>query len=336
MALHVNRFSDAELVDIYREVLGSLEKYKNDLSHILRYWDNEYIVPKEIEKITKSLVKGKYVIDKWQCLFDAHTNEVLAEVAYREWNSYILDLPNNQTIPLYAEKNRAGLHLFEWNEQMYNELPESWNTYRHTITQAHDIECFSFLDFDHHKEWWVMLHKILNAFHDQPEMFKGDVVYDAKHSWNESDEVDYAREIIEEMNLSTGKKDFLLELYSVADDKTSFFKFYERMRYLKDAVNVFEHKKLWHNYNNPDALVYNVLANQIPRFDDQLTTLQGITIDHALDLVSVQNFLQTYKESFDCMFAHLDAVWYISQKAPLDEKFQEARRVWGELREKIE
>ena len=181
-----------------------------------------------------------------------------------------------------------------------------------------------------------MLHRILNAFHDQPEMFKGDVVYDAKNSWNESDEVDYARDIINAMNLSIGKKEFLLELYSVADDKTSFFKFYERMRYLKDAVNVFEYKKLWHNYNNPDALVYNVLANQIPRFDDQLTTLQGTKIDRALDLVSVQNFLQDHRESFDRMFAHIDTVGYVSQKASLDEKFQEACRVWSDLREEIE
>lgn len=336
MALHVNRFSDHELVDIYREVLGSLEKHKNDLSHILRYWDNEYVVPHEIEKITKALVKQKYIIDKGQSLYDAHTNEALADVMYKQWGIYILALPNDQKIQLSVDKDRFGLHMFEWNEQRYNKLPESGNTYRHTITQAHDIECFSFLDFDHHKEWWLMLHRILNAFHDQPEMFKGDVVYDAKHSWNESDEIDYAREIIDAMDISTGKKEYLLELYSVADDKTSFFKFYERMRYLKDAVNVFHHQKLWHNYNNPDALVYNVLANQIPRFGDQLTTLQGKKVDRALDLVSVQNFLQDYKESFDSLFAHLDTVGYVSQKASLDEKFQEARRVWSELREEVD
>jgi hypothetical protein len=60
MNIDINRFSDRELVEIYTEVLRSLDKHKQELVHTLRYRDNGYIVPEKIEKMLKALVKKQY------------------------------------------------------------------------------------------------------------------------------------------------------------------------------------------------------------------------------------------------------------------------------------
>jgi len=276
-----------------------LEENKQPLLQVLRYRDEWWFVPQEIEEKVKHQVKN------------FHNLEPLEDV---------IIIPRTTSFDQYWSHREIS---YQW--KTYEDLMWSWNTYNHTISQYKQIEQRTLQDV----KAWLLTNKeskmllALNYIHDIVEKYKWDVVQNKKTEEQRSEEWNLTHQIIDEQNRTVQEKDFMKYIFS-KDHKKSLFKLYERMMYIIDIKHLIDHEN---KYNNSRTLVWYLLSNQFPRFLESFEFLDG-TVLPAYEIESFKRHFSKYRDTITQAFeltkdsakSHHSYPWY-----------EEAKRIWENI-----
>lgn len=296
-----------DLDELENKVIKLLDEYKYPLIQVLRYRDESWFVPKEIE------IPVKYIIKRFHHI---RNNEeftyTLKDFSFTKDADSLFTLSiNGQTSPLEVkiiQKDQPDskywsyrrIH-YQWN--IYEELNLSGNTYNHTLSQLEKVRERSQTDV----ESWILTTEewkeitIRNYFHDIPEHKKWDVICSSKTDEHSQDEDIIAEEIIIAQNWSEGEKAKIREFSNIFD-KESLFKLYEIMFYIFDIHNMIQDKS---KHNDSSYLAWATLGYQFPRFIKDYKLPNGKTI-YWLDVPSCAKHLREHISIIDQSFAHVD------------------------------
>lgn len=119
-----------ELENLKHKLETMLEVYREDLTHVLRYRGHGYIVPTEIEGITKYIKLNKRTLQVGDtCIFNHQGKDLCYRIIKHEKNGLytiqeIIDNESQPEISFYLY-NRGGLTYVEHDKKLYRELPDS-------------------------------------------------------------------------------------------------------------------------------------------------------------------------------------------------------------------
>lgn len=312
------------LGELEKKVIILLERYKNPLVQVLRYWDEWRFVPSEIEGIVKYIIKNFH-----------QTPENNIQISGIEYNIninnnffHVSDLSNGlkheitisrKDYPITNHGSYRNIN-FKWKE--YNEVSMSWNSYNHILSQAEKVKERSEID---QKSWLfsdIERHEIIirNRFHDIPEKEKWDVIVSSKTHQHRRWEDEIALSIIEEQSRHYNEKEKMKELLYLHDSQ-SIFKLYEIMFYVYDMEEMLNNK---HKYNNSIPLVGAMLWFHLPRIVKNYRLPNGKTI-YWLDIPSCFQHFAYNLDTIENIFSEVDKVWVADKWLDIYEGW---RSVW--------
>lgn len=314
--------------DIEHKVYDLLERYKDPLIQVLRYRDESWFVPQEIE------IPTKYIIKNFHSIPDntIHHHESMEFSIEREnWNTfYIYSTEQEEPYILNIEKNipsttpHWSYRKITYNEKIYEELLLTWNTYNHIRSQAEKIKERSDID---HASWLLSQQEaknlcIRNIFHDIPEYKKWDVICTSKTDKHRADEEIITQELLDAQTRNSDIKTYIQKL-SRLHTPSWLFKLYERMFYIFDIQTMIEQA---HTYNRSLYLAAATLWFQLPMYIKNYTLPNGNLV-YWLDIPSCAKHLYDHIDFIDNAFAHIDEIGILDSR---NNNYEEGRKIWNE------
>lgn len=255
--------------------------YKDELWGVLRYMFHGYIVPLEIQQETLLLRRHLHDLSD-QNNFQTSTGILSIEKIEELGNiSYITCSYGNTILEI-------GLELVQDNEwwkypttqihykdQTYRSVRYNGDVYNHMHHQQ------TFMDNKYLRptvdQWLLDIPQaqcisLFHTMHDLPEIVQGDVQYGEKTDKNCENEDKVIVDLIQQKkgNFSPSELHFCAELFKNLESPTSFFKWGEKLNYIKDAMEAFDGSFSVNNYhNNPMLLCYDILERNLPSFLDK-------------------------------------------------------------------
>jgi len=241
-----------------------LEKHKTILLNTLRYFGNGNVVPIEIEAVTKHHFLKNNIIEVWtEYLYEGLTfvytkieqkdNSWIYTYKHidgiRRWNTVSWAAKRWNTYTVERER-KENLLLFYYDNKIYREIPDAGNVYIHTKKQWEDLKRFLELD----KEAWFIDHKtimviqIINTLHDIAEWLgEWDQITELKDTHDNEEEI-INKLLLEEFGEE--KSLYLIKILEQCEQKNSYFKLFERIRYLtSDLESVITNKRYTNKYH---------------------------------------------------------------------------------------
>jgi hypothetical protein len=256
--------------------------YWNDLSGVLRYMFHWFIVPLEIQDAVVVLRRHLHTLQKWEKLTlqtNTSKNITINDISISV-NSYTItftNIDNHQevvTFSLQDDQWRGNFITTEIkrNGTSYRSVPFHWDVRNHLYHQ-HDWYKKEYLN-PLASSWliWeedIQIIHLFHQIHDVPEMVKWDKHVNDKSWWDAQEESTLIRSIIEESHIkyTPNEIDFTSNSFTVFEQPSNYFKWWERLNYILDAVRSYHSAKdFFHNHTN---LTTNILRNQLTYFIDE-------------------------------------------------------------------
>lgn len=286
---------------LHSKVQDLLEFYTNPLLQVLRYRDEGWFVPSEIE------IPVKYIIKNYHDFSGQH-------VFSHRWISYCISKKSEHTFKILEpwlvryidiQKNSLSMDAYgsyrsiTYRGKVFEDLWRSGNTYYHTLSQREKINERVNIDREHGDftlEDEKKIH-ILNDFHDIPEKEKGDIICSSKTDKHRQEESIIAQNIIDETNWWENEKQMMRDIL-LHEHSKSIFKLYEKMMYIIDIQHLMEHAN---SYNKVSPLIGFMLWFQIPSFLQEYEFINGIK-KPALEIASCKQHFQKFISVIDDAF----------------------------------
>ncbi len=281
---------------MYQKLYQILQDNKDEFKKIMRYRWNGWIVPQQIEKQTKEYISDRDI-----------------SLSQKEFSNFSITKDNEW----------FSVH---YDNHMFKELPESWNIYDHMISQDIFLKKIMKYDLDakiiSQDDYENIL--ILNLRHDQPEYITGDITVYAKSQDDYLYENKLTHELIDQLPLLTiSEKDSLHHINKLQEDKNWLFKFYERMRFLEDAILFLRHQTYVNNAKHPCIEdIYNAIAKL-----ESIVTLPNEKKIDGKNLPSWQYMINTYKWIIQSCIIRCDD--YIFNNRDDKKRWEITKSIWN-------
>lgn len=315
------------LDSLHKKVNFLLELHKQPLLQVLRYWDEWWFVPNEIEIPVKYIVKnfvdfsGEHKIEekKFSYVITKESTDTF-KIIDIWWSIHFVDIVQS-LVPM----DDFGAHRFiSYNGKVFEDLRWSGNTYHHMISQREKIRQWTSIDVE---SWALSLEDakkivILNDFHDICEKEKGDVICSSKTDKHRQEESFIVQRIINEIDWLNDEKKMMQDIL-LHEHSQSIFKLYERMFYLVDLENLMLYAD---SYNKASNLIWAILSFQMPFFLESYQFVNG-NKKEALVIASFKQHFKEYIPVVDSAFLFvknngIDSKW--------ENKFSIAQSLWEE------
>jgi hypothetical protein len=311
------------------KVLVLLDQYKDPLIQVLRYREEAWFVPREIELPAKHIIKNFQKISEYMSYTYEHAE---FSIQKKDANVFLVSTVQ-QSMPhevkIYKKDQPATKHWayrnihYKW--MIYEELHLSGNTYNHILSQAEKIKEWTDMDL---KAWLLTEDEkqrlnIRNKFHDIPEYKDGDIICSSKTAQDSSNEDLIAEEIIDGQDRSDEEKTTMKDI-SHLHSKQKLFKLYEIMFYTFDIQNMIQNRD---KHNNSFYLAGATLWYQIPKLIRDYE-LPNWKILYWLDIPSCADHLRKNSSAIDNAFAHVE-------KTGVAEKRKNEYTAWKQIWEDV-
>lgn len=317
------------LHDLEKKVVVLLEQYKNPLIQVLRYREEAWFVPGEIELPVKHIIKNFQQISEDTRYAYEHKE---FSIQKKDANVFLVSTIQQSTpyeVKIYKKDQTATRHWayrnihYKW--MIYEELHLSGNTYNHILSQAEKIKEWTAIDM---KAWLLTEEEkqkliIRNYFHDIPEYKDGDIICSSKTTQDSNNEDLIAQEIIDGQDRSDEEKTLMKNFFHL-HDKQKLFKLYEIMFYTFDIQNMIQNRD---KYNNSSYLAGATLWYQIPKLIKDYE-LPNWKILYWLDIPSCANQLRENSSAIDSAFAHVE-------KTGIADRRKNAYTTWKQIWENV-
>ncbi len=318
-----------DLHNLEKRVMYLLDEYKLPLIQVLRYREESWFVPNEIELPIKHIIKNfQNILEKKTY---THTFRDFS-LQKKDNNSFIISSLVNKSqneVKIYKKNQTTKKHWayrnihYQW--MIYEELHLSGNTYNHILSQSEKVKNWTTID---QKAWIISLEEkqkiiIRNYFHDIPEYKDGDIICINKTDKDSNNEDKVADEIITNQDWTSEEKVAMRKL-STLHGKQKLFKLYEIMFYIFDIQNMVQNKN---KYHESSSLVVATLWSQIPRFIKNYELPNG-KIFYWLDIPSCKQHLKKHMGAIDNLFAYTETIKRLEKR---EIEYQEWKKIWNEI-----
>lgn len=254
--------------------------YEKELWGVIRYMFNEYIVPLEIQDDVVVLRRNLHTLQSNTIWHNKKWEELHIQHIHHKDNQYSIEY--NKWWKTY----HLGFNLINdptrWDKTV-TEIIYQWKTYR-SVQYNGDVN-----NHMHHQQTifdqkYLLpsveqgliseinrdLISLFHGVHDLPEIDTWDDQYGTKSEKNSTQESEVIVKLIKDsgiQQITESKQQLYSLLFHYLENPKNFFKWWEKLNYIQDAINVF---KKWHIFlHNPEGLIYQVLENQLPSFLDK-------------------------------------------------------------------
>ena len=263
--------------EVLKSRLNSLVKYyEKDLSGVLRYMFKWFIVPPVIQEEVVFLRRNLDNLKNWDKLILSDNNtieikEILKYISCYDIRYIKNDKPYQVSFELKKDSNRGDHNITEigylWKK--YRSVPYNGDVYNHMHHQQDffdDMYLKPSLEQGIIDEKNLQLLSLFQKIHNLPEIKKWDIQYGIKTQWDCDDEKDIIIDQIRESKLkfSIYEQEYCAKLFSQLEWSTSFFKWWEKLNYIADAIRVFNQDKQY--LNDPLLLIDNIFTNNLESF----------------------------------------------------------------------
>lgn len=259
-----------------------ITRYERELSGVLRYMFHGFIVPLEIQDAVVILRRNLHTLAAWEELHlpwnvPASIKVITVTNSKNHHTVRFINTTGNLEEIRFTLENDPSRWDFPITEihrknKTYRSVPFHGDVRNH-LHHQHDFYREEYLEFLL-QSWLInpndaIVMQLFHQIHDLPEIVKWDIHVNDKWSSDAEDESAVIRQLLQDSGIlyTPAEIDFVAQLFRVFEQPSNYFKWWERLNYILDALRAYRAGQ--HFFNGHTDMIGNILGNQLPYFYDE-------------------------------------------------------------------